>query len=378
VGSGRILLLVRLARARANTNAVTPLKAKILQHIRERGPISVADYMRMALLDEDHGYYMRGDPFGAAGDFITAPEMSQIFGELIGLFFVQAWDDRRRPKPFHLVEFGPGRGTLMADILRAAKIRPGFGEAAQIVLVEASPTLRAVQRQTLNGARVRWAHGLDDLGEGPCFVIANEFFDALPVQQWVKSDHGWRERTIAARGDALVFARSETSGPPACVESRFGDAAAGSILETGGHAIAAIRAISDRVVRSGGVALMVDYGYAGPSLGDTFQAVKRHAYADPLAEPGEADLTFHVDFAALASAAQGEGARVFGPITQAEFLSAVGIHLRAEKLKRAAPAQANDIDAAVERLTAPKQMGTLFKVMALAAPGSPQLPGFPC
>jgi SAM-dependent MidA family methyltransferase len=261
----------------------------------------------------------------------------------------------------------------MADILRAAQIRPGFGKAAQIVLVEASPALRAVQRQTLNGVPVQWVRGFDALGEGPCFVIANEFFDALPVQQWVRSDRGWRERTVTAHGDDLVFALSETS-----VSSRFGDAPPGSILEVGTEGIAAIRTVSERVAKSGGVALIVDYGYAGPSLGDTFQAVKRHAYADPLAEPGNVDLTCHVDFAALALAAQREGARVFGPITQAEFLSALGIHLRAERLKQAAPEQVSEIDAAAERLISPKQMGTLFKAMALAAPGSAQLPGFPC
>jgi NADH dehydrogenase [ubiquinone] 1 alpha subcomplex assembly factor 7 len=329
--------------------------------------------MRMALLDEEHGYYMRRDPLGAAGDFITAPEMSQIFGELVGLFLVQAWEDRGRPRRFHLVELGPGRGTLMADILRAARIRPGFGEAAQIVLVEASPALRAAQRQTLNGMAVQWVRGLDDFGGGPCFVIANEFFDALPVQQFVRSDHGWHERIVAAHGDDLVFALSETG-----TSSRFGDAAVGSILETGPDAIAVTRTISERVVRSDGVALIIDYGYAGPSLGDTFQAVKRHAYCDPLAEPGNADLTFHVDFAALAAAGQTQGARVSGPTTQAEFLRALGIHLRAGTLKRGAPEQTSDIDAAVERLTSPKQMGTLFKVLALSAPGSPQLAGFPC
>jgi NADH dehydrogenase [ubiquinone] 1 alpha subcomplex assembly factor 7 len=327
--------------------------------------------MAIALTDPEFGYYMRRDPLGR--DFVTAPEVSQIFGELIGLFLVQAWEDRGRPRRFSLIELGPGRGTLMADILRAAKIRPGFGEAAQIVLVETSPALRTVQRQTLNGVPVQWVHGLDDLGKGPCFVIANEFFDALPVQQFVRSDHGWHERTVAARGDDLVFALSETSA-----SSRFGEAPLGSILEVGTEAIAAIRTISHRVAKSGGAALIVDYGYAGPSLGDTFQAVKRHAYADPLADPGEADLTFHVDFAALASAAQSQGARVFGPIAQSAFLSALGIHLRAERLKQSAPEQASEIDAAVERLTSPKQMGTLFKVLALAAPGSPQLPGFPC
>jgi NADH dehydrogenase [ubiquinone] 1 alpha subcomplex assembly factor 7 len=375
VGGSRVLLLVR-AHATGQIRAVNPLREKILRRIRKDGPIGIAEYMQIALMDPEHGYYMRRDPLGAAGDFITAPEVSQIFGELIGLFFVQAWEDRGRPSAFHLVELGPGRGTLMADILRAAKLRPAFGQAVKVTLVEASPALRAVQQRTLNGARVRWAEGLDDLDGAPLFVVANEFLDALPAHQFVKAGGGWRARTVAAAGDMLVFAMTEQAALNSFPD--YAVAPLGAVLELGTEALSAVRTLSDRVVRSGGVALLIDYGTVQPGFGDTFQAVHRHGYVDPLAEPGEADLTFHVDFAALAAAAKEEGARISGPVMQADFLAALGIHVRAERLKRAQPDAATDIEAATHRLMSPNEMGTLFKVMGLAAPGSPHLPGFPC
>ena len=356
---------------------MTPLKAKILDLIRAEGPIGVGHYMHIALMDEEHGYYMRRDPFGAAGDFITAPEISQMFGEMIGLFFVQAWEDRGAPERFHLVEMGPGRGTLLADILRAAKIRPAFLDAAQVTLIEASPALRSVQEKTLAGIRVRWVEGLEALAEAPIFLIANEFLDALPAQQFVKSDRGWHMRMVAAQGDELVFALSEEHEPPDFAPSSLRDAPKESVLEIGTEAVAAVRTISDRIVDNGGVALIVDYGHTKTSLGDTFQAVKHHAYADPLFEPGEADMTFHVDFENLARAAREADAYVFGPETQGAFLTALGIHLRAEKLKRANPAKVAEIDAALDRLTNPKEMGTLFKVMAITD-GRAALPGFGC
>jgi len=357
---------------------VNPLKAKIIERLRRSGPIGVGQYMHIALTDEDHGYYMRRDPFGVAGDFITAPEVSQMFGELIGLFFVQAWEDRGAPKKVHLVEMGPGRGTLMADILRAAKVRPAFLDAVEITLIEASPFLRGVQKETLAGAPVRWAEGLNELDNAPLFVLANEFFDALPVHQFVKSELGWHGRMVAAKGGELVFALTETLEPPDFASRRFRNAPRGSILEVGTEALIAVRAIADHIVKMGGAALILDYGHGESGLGDTFQAVKAHRYADPLAEPGEADLTFHVDFEALASAARERGAHVSGPITQADFLNALGIRTRAERLKRASPEAAADIEAALGRLTNPDEMGTLFKVLAICDGRSPRLPGFPC
>ncbi len=357
---------------------MTPLKAKILRLIESTGPIGVAEYMRIALYDPEHGYYMRKDPIGAAGDFVTAPEISQMFGEMMGLFFVQAWEDRGRPARFHLAEIGPGRGTLMADMLRAAKLRPEFLAAAVVSLIEESPALRAIQEKTLSGARVRWVSGFEELSGASLFLVANEFLDALPAHQFVKSNRGWRTRMVAKKGGELVFALSEECEPDSFAPPRLRDAPEGSIWEMGTEAIAAMRTIAGKIADHGGVALVIDYGYSGPALGDTFQAVKAHSFADPLAEPGEADLTFHVDFTALAEAAREAGAYVYGPQTQGAFLSELGIGLRAERLRRANPERANEIDAALHRLARKDQMGALFKAMAICNPSLPALPGLPC
>lgn len=357
---------------------MNPLKAKILRLVESVGPIGVAEYMRIALMDPEHGYYMRKDPLGASGDFVTAPEISQMFGEMMGLFFVQAWEDRGRPKPFYFAEIGPGRGTLMTDMLRAAKLRPEFLAAAEVSLIEESPALRAIQEKTLSGARVRWVSGFEELGGAPLFLAANEFLDALPAHQFVKSSRGWHARMVAKRGDGLVFALPEACEPDSFAPPPLRGAPEGSIWESGTEAIAAMRTIAGKIADHGGVALVIDYGYSGPAFGDTFQAVKAHRYADPLAEPGEADLTFHVDFAALAEAARESGAYVYGPVTQGAFLSELGIGLRAERLKRANPERANEIDAALHRLSGKDQMGALFKVMAICNPSLPTLPGLPC
>jgi NADH dehydrogenase [ubiquinone] 1 alpha subcomplex assembly factor 7 len=357
---------------------VSPLKAKILHRIESEGPIGVAEYMRIALTDPEHGYYMRKDPLGAGGDFTTAPEISQMFGEILGLFFVQAWEDRGSPPRFHFVELGPGRGTLMADMLRTAKVRPNFLAAAEVTLIEASPALRAIQEQALKGTRARWAQGLDHLDGAPLFLVANEFLDALPARQMVRFKGGWHERMIAAESGELRFALSDEAVPPEAIPARFRDAPESSIFELGAEAIACVRQVANRIARWGGVALFIDYGHAQPAPGDTFQAVKAHRYADPLAEPGEADLTFHVDFAGLAREALKAGARPSGPIAQGEFLRNLGIEARAERLKRSSPQSAADIDAALARLTDPAQMGELFKVLAISDTHSPALPGFSC
>jgi SAM-dependent MidA family methyltransferase len=316
---------------------------------------------------------MTRDPLGR--DFITAPEVSQIFGELIGLFFVQAWEDRGRPPRFHFVELGPGRGTLMADMLRAAaKVRPGFAAAAQVVLVEASPVLRSIQARTLEGRTVAWAASLADVpDDAPLFLVANEFFDALPIRQFVKQRDGWHERRITAEGDSLVFSlTSEPVVPPSI--HQLDSAENGAVFET---SPAAETVIADIARRAGelGLALIIDYGHTG-GFGETFQAVKAHAYADPLAEPGEADLTAHVDFAALSAAATKADVLVLGPTPQGSFLDLIGIRARAQRLRAAAPELAVDIDAAVDRLTSPAQMGSLFKVMAITDGHFGQPPGF--
>jgi NADH dehydrogenase [ubiquinone] 1 alpha subcomplex assembly factor 7 len=376
VGGGGVVLLVCAQPAHARQReTVNPLKEKILRLVRQTGPITLAQYMQMALLDPEHGYYVKRDPLGR--DFITAPEVSQIFGELIGLFFVQAWEDRGRPQLFHFVELGPGRGTLMADALRAAgKVRPDFIAAAQIVLVEMSPALRAVQSRALQDHAVQWAATLGEVpNDAPLFLVANEFFDALPARQFIRSAQGWHERMVVEHEGRLVLALAPEAVPERLAS--FPTAAPGAVFEIQEGARAIVAEIAARIMSRSGVCLVVDYGHAG-GLGDTFQAVKAHAFTNPLENPGEADLTVHVDFAALSQEAHRANAHVFGPIGQRQFLDALGIGLRAERLKRAAPQRSDEIDAAIDRLTNPAQMGTLFKAMAICEAPSPGVPGFPC
>ena len=361
---------------------MTPLKERILRLIRQQGPITLAQYMQTALLDPDHGYYMKRDPLGA--DFITAPEISQMFGELIGLLFAQAWEDRGRPERFYLVELGPGRGTLMADMLRAiAKVRPNFVEAADIVLVDASPVLRGLQAKTLLDRKVRWTGSLGDVrDDAALFLVANEFFDALPLRQFMKTfdarrEVNWHERMVSADGENLMFTLAPEPVPPALSLNAMPATQLGAIFEIQPAARTIVSDIANRIVSRGGLGLIVDYGHVA-GLGDSLQAVKAHEFTDPLAEPGETDLTVHVDFGALADAARQEQAQVWGPVTQGELLEALGIRLRGERLKRAAPEKSTEIDAAIDRLTGKDQMGTLFKALALTAPGTPPVPGFPC
>jgi NADH dehydrogenase [ubiquinone] 1 alpha subcomplex assembly factor 7 len=356
---------------------VNATKERLLRLIRAQGPISIAHYMAIALTDPEGGYYMGRDPLGR--DFITAPEVSQIFGELIGLFFVQAWEDRGRPKRFHLVELGPGRGTLMADLLRAAKIRPGFAGAAQISLVEASPVFREVQKKTLADVQFSWGKDLREVpDDAPLFLIANEFFDALPIHQFLRLGGGWHERMVGAEGEELIFVAAPDLVPESLFPAHLRDAPEGSMFETSPATQAIVQEIGRRVAQNGGAALIIDYGHTKSGLGDSLQAVKAHAYANPLSEPGEADLTAHVDFAALGAAARDADGYVFGPEPQGSFLELLGIHSRAERLRRAAPDRAPEINQAVDRLINPLQMGMLFKVMAICEDRSPGVPGFSC
>jgi NADH dehydrogenase [ubiquinone] 1 alpha subcomplex assembly factor 7 len=344
---------------------VNALKRKILSLIEAQGPLTVAQYMAIALGDPEHGYYMRRDPLGR--DFITAPEVSQIFGELIGLFFVQAWDDRGRPETFQMVELGPGRGTLMADMMRvAAKVRPRFVEAAQITLVETSPALRAKQADALKGLAVNWVSRFDDVpADGPLFLIANEFFDALPIHQFVKGERGWHERMVTSDGETLRFALTPDGIPLPVIPDSVRNAPMGSIVEVNPGAKEITCSIANRIADAGGVALIIDYGHERTAVGDTLQAMAKNAFVDALAEPGGADLTAHVDFGALAAVAREAGAHVRGPALHGDFLAALGIRARADRLKRDNPSDAGDIDTAVARLTDSQQMGTLFKVLAV-------------
>jgi len=356
---------------------MTPLGGAIAALIAAEGPMPVSRYVALCLGHPRHGYYMTRDPFGVAGDFVTAPEISQIFGELIGLWAATVWRMMGEPGRFRLVELGPGRGTLMADALRAARIVPGFAAAASVHLVETSPVLRRAQAATLagQGAEAVWHQGVDDALDGPAIVIANEFLDALPLDQFVRRRGGWHERLVGLDAEgALVFGLA----PEATVGIDLA-AAEGSVLERPHAAAGVVARVGAHLAAAGGAALFIDYGAVRSGFGDTLQAVRRHGFADPLAEPGEADLTVQVDFAQMAATARAAGAAVHGPVTQAAFLESLGIAARVERLiARATPEQARGVAAGASRLVARGMtaMGELFKVLAVAAPGSAPPPGF--
>jgi NADH dehydrogenase [ubiquinone] 1 alpha subcomplex assembly factor 7 len=351
---------------------MTPLGRLLIERIREGGPITVADYMAECLLHPVHGYYTTRDPFGAAGDFTTAPEISQMFGELLGLALAQAWLDQGAPSPFTLAELGPGRGTLMADILRATKGVPEFHAAARVVLVEASPVLRRMQEQTIGRSHdlgLRWIEAAHDLPEQPLFLVANEFFDALPIHQFHFTNGGWYERLIGLKNGTLAFGVAERPTLPGTLAGHQRED--GMVIEESriGRFVGA--AVHHRLHHHGGLALIIDYG-GWRSKGDTLQALRAHAYDDPLAHPGEADLTAHVDFEALTSPGL-----AYAYTTQGEFLRRLGIEARAEVLARNLSGAALESHlAALRRLTHPQEMGSLFKVLALTRAGAPQSPGF--
>lgn len=341
---------------------MTALAQLLRARIAQGGPISIADYMADCLMHPVHGYYVRRDPFGAAGDFITAPEISQMFGELIGLCLAQVWLDQGAPSPVTLAELGPGRGTLMADILRASALVPGFHAALQVHLVETSPTLRAAQASRIPNAI--WHDDVHGLPDQPLLLVANEFFDALPIRQFIRAGRLWRERMVGldpASGD-LRLGLSD-GAPLAALAGRLGDTKDGDLVEICPALPAITATIAAKIAQFGGAALVIDYG-DWQSLGDTWQALAAHAPCDPLADPGGADLTAHVDFAAIA--AHCAPARHSRPTAQGVFLDRLGIGARAQKLAGAltGAALASHM-AAYHRLTDPAQMGQLFKVMAI-------------
>ncbi|RFB78381.1 class I SAM-dependent methyltransferase [Methylovirgula sp. 4M-Z18] len=353
------------------------LRDEIRAIIAHDGPISLEHYMSLALGHPKYGYYITRDPLGARGDFITAPEISQMFGELLGLWAVDMWDRLDAPPHVKLIELGPGRGTLMQDALRAAKIAPEFIQAASVHFVETSPVLRAAQEETMRQAGVlaNWHDDVSHIPQGPAIILANEFFDALPVRHFVRVEDGWRERLVGLGEEGeLIFGLAATPEP--LIDA---DVPEGEILEVGAIGYRLMTALADRIATQGGAALIIDYGHTRTQTGETLQAMKAHDYVDPLAEPGEADLTTHVDFAALVRAANAKGANVLGPVTQHDFLVSLGIRQRADILKRRAnPAQAADVDSALERLTATGEtdMGNLFKVLAVTQPSIQSSPGF--
>ena len=354
---------------------MTALAEEIRERIRRDGPIGVDAYMELCLHHPTHGYYRRGRPIGAAGDFVTAPEVSQMFGELIGLWCAAVWQAMGRPQSVRLVELGPGRGTLLADALRAVRTVPAFRDAIDLHLVESSQSLRAEQAALLADAHPTWHERFETVPPGPVLIVANEFFDALPIRQFERVGNAWQERvvTLAPSSQALRFAAADSIP----VEAGLGCAPSGAIVERAPAREALAAALAERIAAEGGAALIVDYGPERPGFGDTLQAVKRHSRHDALDEPGNADLTAHVDFSALASAALREGARVFGPVPQGRFLKVLGIDARAARLRQGASAdQAADIDAALRRLTGTHGMGELFKALALTHPALDTPPGF--
>jgi SAM-dependent MidA family methyltransferase len=345
--------------------------------IGQEGPISLERYMTLALAHPTYGYYMKRDPFGAEGDFTTAPEISQMFGELIGLWAAEVWAAMGSPHPLRLIELGPGRGTLMSDALRAARVAPEFRAALDVCLVETSPILAAVQHDTLltAGAPVSWATQLEEAPDGPAIVIANEFLDALPIRQYVRGPRGWREKMVGL-DSAGNFVFGVAPDPEHFIKAL---AQEGEVLEIGAVAHRLMFALAGRLARQGGAALFIDYGHMATGFGDTLQALRAHRMVDPLKEPGEADITAHVDFAAMARSARAAGAAVYGPIDQGDFLKALGLDQRAQALtSRAAAAQAADVEAARVRLTGKGVggMGALFKVMVVAHRQLPVPPGF--
>ena len=354
---------------------MTELAEEIRERIRRDGPISVDAYMELCLHHPTHGYYRRGRPIGAGGDFVTAPEVSQMFGELIGLWCAAVWRSMGQPQRVRLVELGPGRGTLLVDALRAVRTVPAFRDAIDLHLVESSQSLRAEQAALLADAHPTWHERFETVPPGPVLIVANEFFDALPIRQFERVGNAWQERvvTLAPSSQALRFAVAD-SVP---VEAGLGCAPSGAIVERAPVREALAGALAERIAAEGGAALIVDYGPERPGFGDTLQAMKRHRRHDALDEPGNADLTAHVDFSALASAARREGAHVFGPVPQGRFLKALGIEARAARLQQGASTdQAADIDAVLRRLTGAHGMGELFKALALAHPALITPPGF--
>jgi NADH dehydrogenase [ubiquinone] 1 alpha subcomplex assembly factor 7 len=359
----------------------SPLEKEIRRLIAVGGPMPIARYMSLCLTHQQHGYYVTRDPFGAGGDFTTAPEVSQIFGELLGLWALSVWRMLDEPSTINLIELGPGRGTMMRDALRAAKVLPKFRSALSVHLVEVSPTLEQLQRSSLSDADVplSWHRSLLDVPEGPSIILANEFIDALPVHQVVKQGDGWHERVIGlnANGDfALGLAPDPLTQFDRFMPKKIKEAPVGAIFEWRNDLYAFDIA---RRVRTNGAALIVDYGHVDSDVGETLQSVNEHAFADPLSAPGMADITAHVDFFIFGQAAESMGAAVQGPLTQGQFLRELGIEQRAEALRRgASPEQAANITAAVVRLTESGRtgMGDLFKVLAICDPKLGPLPGF--
>jgi SAM-dependent MidA family methyltransferase len=368
--------------ANAVSETMTPLENEIRRRITAAGPMPLGQYMSLCLTDPQHGYYVTRDPFGRGGDFTTAPEVSQMFGELIGLWIVSVWQQMGSPENIRIVELGPGRGTMMNDAMRAAKVLPAFVNAAVLHFVEISPALQAIQKDTFAKIEVpaTWHRSITEVPEGAAIFVANEFFDALPINQAVKMADGWHRRTVAVASDGAIVYRAAPEPMlhfASTLPVGIRNAPEGEIFEW--RSDTETMELGRRIAREPGAALVIDYGHTESATGETLQAVRDHLFADPLTTPGDADLTAHVDFEALRRSLEAMGAVVSAPIEQALFLRRLGIETRAETLRANQPrAKAHEIDTAMARLTGFGRtgMGALFKVMAAAHRSLGTLPGF--
>ncbi|MEX0307106.1 MAG: class I SAM-dependent methyltransferase [Ruegeria sp.] len=350
------------------------LKDLLLLRIKNDGPMTIADYMTECLMHPEYGYYTTRDPLGVRGDFTTAPEISQMFGELIGLCLAQSWLEQGKPERIVLAELGPGRGTLMADILRATQSVPGFHKAAEIALLEASPVLRDVQAKTLHGYEPQWIETISDLEDLPLFLVANEFFDALPIRQFLRDGEGWRERLVGNDGASLKFGLGSQAAHVALNE-RLKETQDGDLVELCPAAVPLMKSVAGQIANLGGAALIIDYG-DWRSLGDTLQALRTHETADPLDQPGQADLTAHVDFEVLAGAARASGCAHTRLTPQGVFLERLGITARAQSLAaQLSGSRLEALIAAHRRLTHPEEMGNLFKALGLYPQNTAPPPG---
>jgi NADH dehydrogenase [ubiquinone] 1 alpha subcomplex assembly factor 7 len=343
--------------------------ARLIDHeIASTGPMGLARYMALCLTHPEYGYYVRGAPLGAAGDFITAPEISQLFGEMVGVWIVIKWQGLGRPRRWTLGEAGPGRGTLMADAMRVVTRAGGRPE---VVLLETNASLRAEQKARLEPFSPRWANDLTDFvaGEIPLIVVANEFFDALPIAQYQRVNNGWRERLIGLRNGQRCWGLSSVPIGNKALPQALAGATPGDIFEQGSPGKSMMGELAMAISGRGGGALVIDYGHEKTTTGDSLQAVSGHAPCDPLLRPGEVDLTAHVDFEALANAARAGGAEPLPLLTQGYFLAQMGIKTRTGALVAANPARASELNSGLERLTGPSQMGELFKVLEISESG---------
>jgi NADH dehydrogenase [ubiquinone] 1 alpha subcomplex assembly factor 7 len=359
----------------------SPLQAEIKRLIKTSGPMPVWRYMELCLTHPEFGYYVSRDPLGREGDFTTAPEVSQMFGELLGLWTASVWRAIGSPPLLRLIELGPGRGTMMADALRALRVLPPLYQALSIHLVEINPVLREKQKSMLSGARdIAWHDTIDDIPDGPAVIFANEYFDVLPIHQVVRRETGWHERTVDIDASGkLVFGLADEPTPrfEVLLPPLLRAAPLGAVFEW--RPDAELMKIASRVRDQDGAALIIDYGHVRSDAGDTFQAIARHSFTDPLKSSGQADVTAHVDFEALARAAEDIGARVHGPVTQGAFLRRLGIETRAETLMAKASREVSvDISAALKRLVGGGRggMGSMFKVLAVSEPHLVTLAGF--